>query len=68
MMIMLVLIGDKSHIWSCLTFSDPRDRLEKLLKQPANKYCADCGSPEPKWVYVDRFTCVAFLHYLLFMD
>jgi stromal membrane-associated protein len=30
--------------------SDPRDRLEKLLKQPGNKYCADCGSPEPKWV------------------
>ncbi|CAN8270001.1 unnamed protein product [Cochlearia groenlandica] len=30
--------------------SDPRDRLEEFLKQPGNKHCADCGSPEPKWV------------------
>ncbi|KAF2542478.1 hypothetical protein F2Q68_00033072 [Brassica cretica] len=40
--------------------SDPRDRLEKLLKQPANKYCADCGSPEPKWVSLSLgvFICI----------
>ncbi|KAF8094224.1 hypothetical protein N665_0367s0012 [Sinapis alba] len=40
--------------------SDPRDRLEKLLKQPGNKYCADCGSPEPKWVSLSLgvFICI----------
>ncbi|XP_009147013.1 probable ADP-ribosylation factor GTPase-activating protein AGD11 [Brassica rapa] len=40
--------------------SDPRDRLEKLLKQSGNKYCADCGSPEPKWVSLSLgvFICI----------
>ena len=47
----IVYLGPASVCWkSCLTFSDPRDRLEKLMKQPGNKYCADCGSPKPKWV------------------
>lgn len=26
--------------------------LEMLLSQPGNRVCADCGSPDPKWVYV----------------
>ncbi|KAF2577038.1 hypothetical protein F2Q68_00002737 [Brassica cretica] len=40
--------------------SDPRDRLEKLMKQPGNKYCADCGSPKPKWVSLNLgvFICI----------
>ncbi|KAF3778685.1 putative ADP-ribosylation factor GTPase-activating protein [Nymphaea thermarum] len=27
-------------------------RLEDLLSQPGNRSCADCGSLDPKWVYV----------------
>nr|XP_010938595.1 probable ADP-ribosylation factor GTPase-activating protein AGD11 isoform X3 [Elaeis guineensis] len=30
--------------------SGPLGRLEKLLSLPANRFCADCGSPDPKWV------------------
>ncbi|KDO39443.1 hypothetical protein CISIN_1g0212942mg, partial [Citrus sinensis] len=30
--------------------SGPRARLENLLRQPGNRHCADCGSPDPKWV------------------
>lgn len=26
------------------------ERLDHLLNQPANRYCADCGAPDPKWV------------------
>uniref|UniRef100_A0A0D9WFY6 Arf-GAP domain-containing protein n=1 Tax=Leersia perrieri TaxID=77586 RepID=A0A0D9WFY6_9ORYZ len=29
--------------------ANSRERLEHLLKQPANKFCADCGTPDPKW-------------------
>ena len=35
-----------------LTDTDPsnaREKLEHLLNQPANKFCADCGIPDPKW-------------------
>ncbi|KAM7267570.1 hypothetical protein ACFE04_009736 [Oxalis oulophora] len=28
----------------------PQGRLETLLSQTNNKVCADCGSPNPKWV------------------
>jgi len=28
----------------------PADRLDHLLNQPANRCCADCGAPDPKWV------------------
>ncbi|XP_066315953.1 probable ADP-ribosylation factor GTPase-activating protein AGD11 isoform X1 [Miscanthus floridulus] len=26
------------------------ERLDHLLNQPANRSCADCGAPDPKWV------------------
>ncbi|TKY49695.1 ADP-ribosylation factor GTPase-activating protein AGD11 [Spatholobus suberectus] len=30
--------------------SGPQKRLDNLMCQAGNKYCADCGSLEPKWV------------------
>ncbi|KAJ1414960.1 C2 domain [Sesbania bispinosa] len=31
-------------------FSGPQKRLDNLMRQAGNKFCADCGSSEPKWV------------------
>lgn len=38
----------------------PLNRLEYLLSQQGNKFCADCGSPEPKWVSlsIGVFICI----------
>ncbi|KMZ70853.1 ARF-GAP domain 13 [Zostera marina] len=40
--------------------SDPRQRLWDLLHEEGNKYCADCGSPDPKWVSlsIGAFICI----------
>ncbi|KAJ3676226.1 hypothetical protein LUZ60_003638 [Juncus effusus] len=40
--------------------SKPRERLIYLSKQPENKFCADCGSPDPKWVSLSLgiFICI----------
>ncbi|KAI7984867.1 hypothetical protein LOK49_LG14G00416 [Camellia lanceoleosa] len=29
---------------------DPQERLKNLLRHSGNGFCADCGSPNPKWV------------------
>ncbi|KAM7512401.1 hypothetical protein LguiB_011276 [Lonicera macranthoides] len=29
----------------------PHGRLENLMSEPGNRFCADCGSPEPKWQF-----------------
>ncbi|XP_021296890.1 probable ADP-ribosylation factor GTPase-activating protein AGD11 isoform X2 [Herrania umbratica] len=38
----------------------PRRRLESLLHESGNGICADCGSPDPKWVSVSLgvFICI----------
>ncbi|XP_011020380.1 PREDICTED: probable ADP-ribosylation factor GTPase-activating protein AGD11 isoform X3 [Populus euphratica] len=40
--------------------SGPQKRLEQLLSQSGNKICADCGSPDPKWVSISFgvFICI----------
>uniref|UniRef100_A0ACD5TAG0 Uncharacterized protein n=1 Tax=Avena sativa TaxID=4498 RepID=A0ACD5TAG0_AVESA len=37
-----------------------RERLEYLLNQPANKFCADCGTQDPKWAALPfgAFICI----------
>lgn len=40
--------------------SGPQKKLEQLLAHSGNKHCADCGTPEPKWVSmgVGVFICI----------
>ncbi|XP_004511023.1 probable ADP-ribosylation factor GTPase-activating protein AGD11 [Cicer arietinum] len=40
--------------------SGPQKRLNNLMHQAGNKYCADCGTPEPKWVSASLgvFICI----------
>uniref|UniRef100_A0A7N0UBS7 ADP-ribosylation factor GTPase-activating protein AGD11 n=1 Tax=Kalanchoe fedtschenkoi TaxID=63787 RepID=A0A7N0UBS7_KALFE len=40
--------------------SDPRKRLESRLQQSGNDVCADCGTPDPKWVSTNLgvFICI----------
>ena len=33
---------------SCLEMM-AKERLKKLMQQPDNRVCADCGAPDPKW-------------------
>ncbi|RDY01572.1 putative ADP-ribosylation factor GTPase-activating protein AGD11, partial [Mucuna pruriens] len=41
-------------------FSGPHKRLDNLMRQAGNKYCADCGSLDPKWVSssIGVFICI----------
>ncbi|KAJ4720305.1 ADP-ribosylation factor GTPase-activating protein AGD12 [Melia azedarach] len=40
--------------------SGPKGRLESLLNLRGNRFCADCGSPDPKWVSLSLgvFICI----------
>ncbi|KAK4345204.1 hypothetical protein RND71_035380 [Anisodus tanguticus] len=40
--------------------SSPRHRLQRLLSESGNRLCADCGSPDPKWVSLSLgvFICI----------
>nr|CAB3461640.1 unnamed protein product [Digitaria exilis] len=40
--------------------ANAREMLECLLNQPANKFCADCGIPDPKWAALPfgAFICI----------
>ncbi|GAB4827398.1 hypothetical protein Ancab_034283 [Ancistrocladus abbreviatus] len=40
--------------------SGPHNKLEGLLSLSGNKHCADCGSPDPKWVSLGLgvFICI----------
>ncbi|KAK8961993.1 putative ADP-ribosylation factor GTPase-activating protein AGD11 [Platanthera guangdongensis] len=56
-------MGDRQEIHPCKNHpgpSNPSKRLEKLLSQPGNRVCADCGSPDPKWVSLSLgvFICI----------
>ncbi|KAL5570505.1 hypothetical protein UlMin_027080 [Ulmus minor] len=35
------------------TSSGPLERLENFLDRFGNEFCADCGSPDPKWVSIN---------------
>ncbi|EYU38275.1 hypothetical protein ABFS83_02G112200 [Erythranthe nasuta] len=40
--------------------SSPKKRLKSLLSEAGNGFCADCGSPDPKWVSlsIGAFICI----------
>ncbi|KAL8546827.1 hypothetical protein ACS0TY_006518 [Phlomoides rotata] len=39
---------------------NPQKRLESLLYEAGNDFCADCGAPDPKWVSltIGAFVCI----------
>ncbi|XP_038679682.1 probable ADP-ribosylation factor GTPase-activating protein AGD11 isoform X2 [Tripterygium wilfordii] len=49
-----------SRRWDRQKISGPRGRLENLLHHSGNSFCADCGSPDPKWVSLSHgvFICI----------
>ncbi|PKI63017.1 hypothetical protein CRG98_016656, partial [Punica granatum] len=53
---LLDLLCTETPCWA----SGPRQRLDKLLSQSGNRTCADCGSPDPKWVSLNlgAFICI----------
>ncbi|KAA8537320.1 hypothetical protein F0562_026993 [Nyssa sinensis] len=61
-----LLCADTSSNWSCCqregqaSSSSPQGRLESLLCESGNRFCADCGSPDPKWVSLSLgvFICI----------
>ncbi|KAI4370462.1 hypothetical protein MLD38_018815 [Melastoma candidum] len=42
------------------SFSGSTDRLDKLMRDFGNNFCADCDSPDPKWVSLTfgAFICI----------
>ncbi|KAL8555267.1 hypothetical protein ACS0TY_003176 [Phlomoides rotata] len=55
-------LGQESRTWKHCSSSNnnPRGRLERLLSEAGNRTCADCGSPDPKWVSLSTgaFICI----------
>lgn len=57
---------EASSNWTCqqmdLDYSSscPREKLGSLLCEPGNRFCADCGTPDPKWVSLSLgvFICI----------
>ncbi|XP_031252018.1 probable ADP-ribosylation factor GTPase-activating protein AGD11 isoform X2 [Pistacia vera] len=46
--------------------SGAQGKLENLLSQSSNKFCADCGSPDPKWVKsLTSFVAFASLYHFM---
>ncbi|XP_043690964.1 probable ADP-ribosylation factor GTPase-activating protein AGD11 [Telopea speciosissima] len=59
-----LLYSDPSTSWTSEDSENysagPLERLECLMNQSGNMFCADCGSPEPKWVSISLgvFICI----------
>ncbi|KAL7259221.1 hypothetical protein ACSBR1_005170 [Camellia fascicularis] len=61
-----LLCADPSTNWYCqqrdgrMPYFDPQERLKNLLRHSGNGFCADCGSPNPKWVSLSLgvFICI----------
>lgn len=47
---LISLILTINYISSYFQLLGPQQRLDNLMRQAGNRYCADCGSLEPKWV------------------
>ncbi|XP_057976589.1 probable ADP-ribosylation factor GTPase-activating protein AGD11 isoform X2 [Malania oleifera] len=60
-----LLCSDPSTSWTCqkegqTPSTGAQRRLENLLRESGNRFCADCGSPHPKWVSLSLgvFICI----------
>ncbi|KAK4770595.1 hypothetical protein SAY87_031127 [Trapa incisa] len=50
---LLDLLCTETPLWGCqgdLYLLGPQQRLNKFLSESGNTICADCASPDPKWV------------------
>ncbi|KAJ4970157.1 hypothetical protein NE237_003256 [Protea cynaroides] len=59
-----LLYSDPSTSWTSEDSekfnAGPLERLECLMNKSGNMFCADCGSPDPKWVSINLgvFICI----------
>ncbi|KAK6928893.1 C2 domain [Dillenia turbinata] len=54
-----LLRSDPTTSWSN-RMTGPQIRLHSLSHESGNRFCADCGSPDPKWVSINLgvFVCI----------
>ncbi|KAJ7949339.1 ADP-ribosylation factor GTPase-activating protein AGD12 [Quillaja saponaria] len=52
--------GSSSQRDQWRSYAGPQGRVESLMRQSGNRFCADCGSPDPKWVSTNLgvFICI----------
>ncbi|XP_071715778.1 probable ADP-ribosylation factor GTPase-activating protein AGD11 [Rutidosis leptorrhynchoides] len=57
---LLKIDNDNDRLDDETSFSDSKQKLENFLSECGNELCADCGSPNPKWVSVNlgAFVCI----------
>ncbi|KAK4793555.1 hypothetical protein SAY86_023990 [Trapa natans] len=56
---------EEDYDWKCRNYQSssslrPQERLDSLMSQTGNGFCADCGAADPKWVSsnIGAFICI----------
>lgn len=52
--------GTSNSLQPLMSTNRPKRELQEILKRESNKLCADCGTPEPRWVSLNLtiFICI----------